>query len=384
MSHKAIWDKLESFGISQFIDPSFPPEDSSIHNKLKTPKFPLAKRPVWKRPSEFMKNPQLFNKGIDPNDINQGLLGDCWFLASIASLAENPALIQRLFITKKYNIQGLYQLKICKNGEWVKVTIDDYFPWYPNGGPMFTQGTGDEIWVLLLEKAYAKLHGNYWEIKGGQTYHGMSDLSGCPSVSWYFPKNVATDTKFKNKLWDMMAKADKRNWIMWGSTPGVDKWTEKGGSNKDSGIVGGHAYSIIGVRDVHGHKLLNIRNPWGKFEWGGAWSDNSKEWTKAMKDAIKPDFNKKDGSFWMSYQDFLKWYIGIAICKVDNWYEARMRGVFMKRIDQNKEDCVHSKFFYSFKLPTKATVHIGLHQEDLRILGSDRRRQIEMQILVIK
>jgi calpain-15 len=72
--------------------------------------------------------PKLFEETIDPNDIRQGSLGNCWFLAAIASLAENPALVRRLFITDEYNEFGIYQLRICKNGEWVVVTIDDYVP----------------------------------------------------------------------------------------------------------------------------------------------------------------------------------------------------------------------------------------------------------------
>ena len=199
-----------------------------------------------------------------------------------------------------------------------------------------------------------------------------------------FPKNVAKDAKFKTKLWERMVDADKKNWIMWGGTHGVDIWTEKGGADKETGIVGGHGYSIISAKEAYGIKLINLRNPWGNFEWGGAWWDDAKQWTKAMKNAIKPNFNKKDGSFWMWFRDFLKAFNVVTICKVDNWNEARYRGVFIRRLDTKKDDYVHSKFFYSFKLQTKATVQIGLHQEDLRILGSDRRRQIEMQILVLK
>jgi len=77
-------------------------------------------------------------------------------------LAERPALIERLFITRTINELGVYRVKICKNGEWQVVTIDDLFPCYPQGEPLFSKGLSNEIWVLILEKAYAKLHGNYF------------------------------------------------------------------------------------------------------------------------------------------------------------------------------------------------------------------------------
>ena len=112
MEPEAIFEKLDEFGLDHFLDPSFPPDDTSIYDKETEPKYPLQQKPVWKRPTEFMEDPKLFNESIDPNDINQGALGNCWFLASIASVAENPALIRRLFITQEYNEKGLYQLRI--------------------------------------------------------------------------------------------------------------------------------------------------------------------------------------------------------------------------------------------------------------------------------
>ena len=61
---------------------------------------------------------KVFGDGIDPNDIIQGGLGDCWFLSALSSLAENPKLIERLFVTKEYNETGIYKVRVCKNGEW--------------------------------------------------------------------------------------------------------------------------------------------------------------------------------------------------------------------------------------------------------------------------
>ena len=125
-------------------------------------RFPFPHAIQWRRPHEFMSGDiKVFSDTIDPNDIIQGALGDCWFLSALASLAENPHLIRRLFVTKQYNKQGIYKVRLCKNGEWQVITIDDYFPCRKRGGPCFARGNGNELWVMLLEKAYAKLHGNY-------------------------------------------------------------------------------------------------------------------------------------------------------------------------------------------------------------------------------
>ena len=51
---------------------------------------------------------------------------------------------------------------------------------------MFSRAHDNEMWVLLIEKAYAKLHGNYYTLKGGYANEGMIDLTGCPSTNYQF------------------------------------------------------------------------------------------------------------------------------------------------------------------------------------------------------
>lgn len=42
------------------------------------------------------------------------------------------------------------------------------------------------------------------------------------------------------------------------------------------------------MREVDGHKLVQIRNPWAnEVEWNGPWSDSSPEWTDRMKHKLK-------------------------------------------------------------------------------------------------
>ena len=109
-------------------------------------------------------------------------------MSALASLAERPKLVENLFITKDKNKEGVYRLKFCKNGDWVDVTIDDYFPCNTYSGPLFSRANGNEMWVLLIEKAYAKIHGNYWTLRGGFANEGMIDLTGCPSTNFDFEK----------------------------------------------------------------------------------------------------------------------------------------------------------------------------------------------------
>lgn len=87
---------------------------------------------------EGLLEPNVFYETIEPNDVKPGILGDDWFLSAAALLAERPALIERLFITKEINQAGIYKIRLCKNGEWVTVTVDDFFPCYPEGGPIFS------------------------------------------------------------------------------------------------------------------------------------------------------------------------------------------------------------------------------------------------------
>jgi calpain-15 len=58
----------------------------------------------------------LFDKGIEPNDIKQGGLGDCYFLSSLSVIAEEGNRIKLLFHNKEANTEGIFACNITKNG----------------------------------------------------------------------------------------------------------------------------------------------------------------------------------------------------------------------------------------------------------------------------
>lgn len=136
----------------------------------------------------------------------------------------------------------------------------------------------NETWLPLLEKAYAKCHGDYQAISGGFAGEGIEDLTG--GVSTYFDSESVLD---KDKLWGELLQVNETNGFLFGCGSRTGRDSDP---TDDEGFVRGHAYTVLDGREIKDPKdkektirLLKIRNPWGKTEWNGAWSDGSKEWT---------------------------------------------------------------------------------------------------------
>ena len=82
---------------------------------------------LWKRAGEIRPNFKLFGSTIDPTDIQQGGIGDCYFVSSVASLAERPSRVRALFYNKETNDAGCYLIKFYVNGNPKGVMVDDLF-----------------------------------------------------------------------------------------------------------------------------------------------------------------------------------------------------------------------------------------------------------------
>lgn len=112
------------------------------------------------------------------------------------------------------NAAGCYAVQIYINGEHRTVVVDDYFPYDQNtekwafSRPSSEDGV-PEIWVLVLEKVWAKVFGSYQRIEAGTAGEAMYPLTGCPHK--FFLHN---DLKKPEKLWDMIYYADQQTFPM--------------------------------------------------------------------------------------------------------------------------------------------------------------------------
>ena len=74
-------------------------------------------------------------------------------------------------------------------------------------------------------------------------------------------------------------------------------------------------------------RLIRLRNPWGRFVWNGAWSDEWPEWDPGLKAVLlSSEYASQTGAFWMSFEDFLAHFNSVDIAKIRThcgWSEFR-------------------------------------------------------------
>ncbi|XP_065822547.1 calpain-3 isoform X1 [Labrus bergylta] len=304
---------------SLFEDDSFPATVESLGFKELGHKSNKVKNIVWKRPKEICENPQFIVGGASRTDICQGDLGDCWLLAAIACLTLNEKLLYRVIPEEQSFSEGyggVFHFQFWRYGDWVDVVIDDRIPTFNNQLVFTKSAERNEFWSALLEKAYAKLHGSYEALKGGNTTEAMEDFTG--GVTEFYEMKEAP-----KELYKIMKKALERGSLMGCS---IDSLVPARFETRTvTGLVKGHAYSVTAVEECKPsqHKdskvrLVRLRNPWGQVEWNGPWSDNSKEWgtlSKIEKEKLQHQ-SAEDGEFWMSFEDFKKNYTKIEICNL--------------------------------------------------------------------
>jgi hypothetical protein len=159
----------------------------------------------------------------------------------------------------------------------------------------------NETWVPLIEKAYAKAHGDFASLSGGWIGEGLEDLSGGVTTEL-----LASDILDVDSFWnDELSKVNEE--FLFGCSTGL----LDGGYGERDGITEGHAYIVMRAKTLKdGTRLVQLRNPWGKTKkgiWEGAWSDGSKEWTTEVQEELGHNFGG-DSVFWISYEDMLRKY----------------------------------------------------------------------------
>ena len=196
----------------QFEDGDFPPDATSIGAWKEKNASEVDAEIEWKRGNEICKlgdgeHMRLFSGKIEPADIGQGQLGDCWLMTSLACLSEFPGAIQNIFEDLEYSSRGRYTLRLyCgQKMQWETIEVDDRIP-VKSGTttPIFAKPHGEELWVALLEKAFAKFVGSYAKLDGGFAIWGLQAMTGDKVANWMLEDGVwkAYEIRYRQKKGD--------------------------------------------------------------------------------------------------------------------------------------------------------------------------------------
>ncbi|XP_013069901.2 calpain-D-like [Biomphalaria glabrata] len=328
-----------------FVDDSFPPAPKSLFLDLKRQYFvqetqsPNTKLSVsniqWVRPQNIvvpdgLRIPWVVYRTPMPEDISQGILGNCWFFSALAVLAERCHLVEHIVISKEMCKEGVYQVRLCKDGLWKTILIDDYLP-CNSKNLIFAQARRRQLWVPFIEKAMAKLYGSYEALVAGKCIEGLATLTGAPCESIPLQaEGTRGEDICADLIWAKLLSCRDLNFLM-GASCGGGNMNAKEEDFAQVGLRSKHSYSILDIQDLEGNKLVRLRNPWGRYSWKGAWSDDSPKW-KDVSEASRNkllSFGEEHGVFWMEFSDLMRYFDSIDVCKIrPGWEERRIQGAF--------------------------------------------------------
>ena len=198
----------------------------------------------------FSSRPLFASDGPSQDDISQGAVGDCWYLATLAATAKtDPTAIRRMVIELG---DGTYAVRFAAAGNMpVYVRVDGDLP-VTSWGAMQYAGLGHEgsVWAPIMEKAFACFRygglANYADLDGGW----MDEAFG----AGLYGRAIWESDDGEDLLSKISAELDEGKAV----TVAIFE------PSRGSPLVGSHAYTVEAVEtDAQGQRTLVLRNPWG-------------------------------------------------------------------------------------------------------------------------
>ena len=319
----------------------------------------------WER-SEKIKR-IFYSNNTQPklDNIRQGeYIGDCYFLSALGSLckednddSKKDYLKKLVKMVKMDKDKIIYGVKLNINGIWKYVLVDNYFPFIlnQNGKLNFCFGSSfkKELWVSLFEKAWAKVNGCYARIASGGYCSEAFDALTDTYTELILIQSYVDKTEI---LWKKLKLEKDHNYVMCAGSKHFSLWD-------NSGLISNHAYTLMNLYELEEEnlKLVKLRNPWGEKEFIGDWSDKSSKWTDQIKKRVGFDEAKDDGIFYMSYDDFIKFFEIVEVLKIKEGYGT----VASCKI---KKTQAHRCQIIKFVINENKHLFINLYQKNPRII----------------
>jgi len=244
----------------------------------------------------------------------QGDLGNCYFLAVIASIAfTHPEVIENMFTERELWLseKPLYSTWWLLDGKRIKVTVDDWLPVnsaVPTPSLISYSPRDDypQLWPIILQKAWAKIFGSFQATQSGNGPEAFKAITQAP-IDIYVHQRTGL-----HALWTALKSAVNSSYPVYASSR----------SEADHGLAKDHAFAVIGVyKVVDGLHHLPNGTVWKAARQKVASSLLAKRYVKLYNPWSFTRYTKAidypgAGPFYMAIEDFMNNFKHTAVARV--------------------------------------------------------------------
>lgn len=236
----------------------------------------------------IVSKPLFASSGPAMTDINQGALGDCYFLSSCAEIAShNSALIKSMFTD---NGNSTYGVRFYSNGQPQYVTVNAQLA---NGGYAFDYSSSS-MWSQLAEKGWAQFqagglatgntsvnYGNSYSTigNGGYVANALAALTGASAITEYYGNGSSWAAYSRNATLNYtggtggLSTATIQSSLISALNAGYDvvlsSYTNAKDAQNKTTLVAGHAMSIYGFNSAT--NMFKVYNQWSNVSANQSW-----------------------------------------------------------------------------------------------------------------
>jgi len=279
--------------------------DTYDNSKVKTKLLSQIKTEdiIFKRASEVFDNFKIIVKGIENLELTKSIYEQCLYCV-LSCLANSPQIIFNLIRTLEKNDYGFYEVNLFIDGIWQIFYLDDFFPFSIQDNKFIGYSNiDDQLWPMLLEKAFAKACGGYYEMYCTDCSKFLSAFTGMESGHVKI---------IKNEIFDFIYENIKKKFTLICNTKDFAKNSSNQVVVEKFGLKPSYYYVILDAFELEKNeskstKLVKIGCPWEKVEFKGEWSIDSPNWDENLKKKYFNNTSKtKFGYEYLTIDEFVK------------------------------------------------------------------------------
>lgn len=208
---------------------------------------------------------------ISMNDVDQGQVGDCYYLSSVGAIAKDyPEMFElngNKSIVKEDGDNYIVTLYLRQDKESmdrtpkeVKVSKKAFFK--ENGDPLYAGKGDDELWVMILERAFAQEMGSFDNIDGGLASNALEILTGKEAHKRSIESISGSNSDKETYILEQLKVAEEKKYPVVIDTKGTGEEEIKviDANGNEVTLFSGHAYTFDRLEG----KTIHLYNPHGE------------------------------------------------------------------------------------------------------------------------